>query len=107
MFQKNGGLEGGKEAGDRVTFLGKALELQQGCLDGGFGSFNLSKCTLRLVLSFRWEKEKDFFVKVEKSEKNFIFYERGRGFSRREERRVVVVGAGAECQEKALLDVLW
>lgn len=94
MFQKNGGLEGGKEAGDRVTFLGKALELQQGCLDGGFGSFNLSKCTLRLVLLFRWEKEKDFFVKVEKSEKNFIFYERERFFTERGEENG---GCGSRC----------
>lgn len=39
MFQKKGGLEGGREAGDSVTFPVKALELQQGCLDGVFWQF--------------------------------------------------------------------
>lgn len=39
-----------RRAGNGVTFLGKALEFQQGCLDGAFGTFNLSKSTLRLVL---------------------------------------------------------
>lgn len=107
MFQKNGGLEGGKEAGDRVTFLGKALELQQGCLDGGFGSFNLSKSTLRLLCCrLGGKRRKISLLKLRKVRKT-LFFMRGRGFSRREERRMVVMGAGAECQEKALLEVLW